>query len=60
MPAWDVPTYPQYQDMNQQFLGIINDEACSEEPLLVRKDRAKIIELEAIEDVGAEYYKKKW
>lgn len=54
----DVPTYPQYQDMNQQFLEIINDEACSEEPLLVRKDRAKIIELDAIEDVGAEYYKK--
>ncbi|GFO98125.1 5-methyltetrahydropteroyltriglutamate--homocysteine methyltransferase [groundwater metagenome] len=53
----DVPTYPQYQDMNQQFLGIINDEACSEEPLLVRRDRARIMELDAIEDVGAEYYK---
>ncbi len=54
----DVPTYPQYQDMNQQFLGIINDETCMEEPLLVRKDRARIIELEAIEDVGSEYHKK--
>ncbi len=54
----DVPTYPQYQDMNQQFLGIINDESMTEEPLLVRKDRARIMELEAIEDVGTEYYKK--
>lgn len=54
----DVPTYPQYQDMNQQFLGIINDEASSEEPLLVRKEKAKIIELEAIEEVGADHYKK--
>jgi len=54
----EVPTYPQYQDMNQQFLGIINDESMTEEPLLVRKDKARILELEAIEDVGAEYYKK--
>jgi len=54
----DVPTYPQYQDMNQQFLGIINNESMTEEPLLVRKDRASIMELEAIEDVGIEYYKK--
>ncbi len=54
----DVPTYPQFQDMNLQFLGIINDEPMTEEPLLVRKDRARIMELEAIEDVGAEYYKK--
>ncbi len=54
----DVPTYPQFQDMNQQFLGIINDEANTEEPLLVRKEKARIMELEAIEEVGAEYYKK--
>ncbi len=54
----DVPTYPQFQDMNQQFLGFINDESMTEEPLLVRKDRAKIMELEAIEDIGSEYYNK--
>ncbi len=54
----DVPTYPQFQDMNQQFLGIINDESRTEEPLLVRKDKARIIELEALEEVGAEYHKK--
>jgi len=35
----DVPTYPQFQDMNQQFLGIINDESAQEEPLIVRKEK---------------------
>jgi len=54
----EVPTYPQFQDMNQQFLGIINDESRTEEPLLVRKDKARIMELEALEEVGAEYHKK--
>jgi len=54
----DVPTYPQFQDMNQQFLDIINDESKTEEPLLVRKDKARIVELEALEEAGAEYYKK--
>ncbi len=54
----DVPTYPQFQDMNQQFLGIINDESAAEEPLVVRKEKARIMELVAIEDVGAEYYRR--
>ncbi len=54
----DVPTYPQFQDMNQQFLGIINDESAAEEPLIVRKEKARITELEAVEEVGEEYYRK--
>ncbi len=54
----DVPTYPQFQDMTQQFLGIINDESAQEEPLIVRREKARIMELEAIEEVGAEYYRK--
>ena len=54
----DVPTYPQFQDMNQQFLGIINDEKSTDEPLLVRKEKARILELDAIEEVGADYFKK--
>jgi 5-methyltetrahydropteroyltriglutamate--homocysteine methyltransferase len=54
----DVPTYPQFQDMNQQFLGIINDESATEEPLIVRRERARIMELEAIEEVGEEYYRR--
>lgn len=54
----DVPTYPQFQDMTQQFLEVINDDSMTEEPMLVRRDKARIKELEALEDVGAEYYKK--
>jgi len=54
----DVPTYPQFRDMNQMFLDIINDEPSQEEPLIVRKDRARIMELSAIEEVGDEYTKK--
>ncbi len=53
----DVPTYPQFQDMNRQFLDIINDDSKTEEPLIVRKEKARIIELDALEEVGAEYYK---
>ena len=54
----DVPTYPQFRDMNQMFLEIINDESAQEEPLIVRKDRARIMELSAMEDVGAQYLNK--
>src|SRR3970040_2078978 len=54
----DVPTYPQFQDMNQQFLGIINDESTPDEPLIVRREKARIMELEAIEEIGAEYFRK--
>ncbi|NJD52068.1 MAG: methionine synthase [Candidatus Methanoperedens sp.] len=54
----DVPTYPQFRDMNQMFLEIINDESAQEGPLIVRMDRARIMELSAMEDVGAQYLKK--
>ncbi len=53
----DAPTYPQFQDMNQQFLGIINDESAQDEPLVVKKEKARIMELEAIEEVGEKYFK---
>ncbi len=54
----EVPTYPQFRDMNQMFLDIINDESASEEPLVVREERARIMELSVLEDVGAEYAKR--
>lgn len=54
----DVPTYPQFQDMTKQFLDIINNDSLTEEPMLVRKENAKIKELEILEDVGKEYSKK--
>jgi 5-methyltetrahydropteroyltriglutamate--homocysteine methyltransferase len=51
----DVPTYPQFQDMNQQFTRIIDDPGCSEAPFLVKEESAEIIELAAIEPVAKEY-----
>jgi 5-methyltetrahydropteroyltriglutamate--homocysteine methyltransferase len=54
----EIPTYPQFRDMNQMFLEIINDESAQEEPLIVRKEKAKILELSALEDVGSQYFKK--
>ncbi|KXS42971.1 methionine synthase [Methanolobus zinderi] len=51
----EVPTYPQYQDMNEQFLSIIRDPDCSEEPFKVKLNDARIIELEAIEFVAKAY-----
>lgn len=61
----DIPTYPQFQDMNRQFLDIINDETNTERekeeeyvPMLIRKRNARIIELDAIEDFGKEYHEK--
>ena len=61
----DIPTYPQFQDMNKQFLDIINDDTNTERekeeeyiPMLIRKRNARIVELNAIEEVGKEYHKK--
>jgi len=54
----EIPTYPQFRDMNQMFLEIINDESQQEEPLIVKKEKARIMELFALEDVGAQYLKK--
>ena len=51
-----IPTYPQYQDMNKQFLDIIDGSA--EEPFLVKEDSAKIVELEFLK-VWAEDYKER-
>ncbi|WP_406670679.1 methionine synthase [Methanolobus sp. ZRKC4] len=51
----EVPTYPQYQDMNEQFLSIIRDSDCTEEPFKVKLANARIIELEAIESVAKLY-----
>lgn len=52
-----VPTYPQFQDMNLQFLDIINDDECVEEPFKVKEDCARILELEAIEPAALKYKK---
>jgi 5-methyltetrahydropteroyltriglutamate--homocysteine methyltransferase len=51
----EVPTYPQYQDMNEQFLSIIRDSDLTEEPFKVKLANARIIELQAIETVARAY-----
>ncbi|AKB26673.1 5-methyltetrahydropteroyltriglutamate-- homocysteine methyltransferase [Methanosarcina sp. MTP4] len=54
-----VPTYPQYQDMNEQFLKVIRDESCCDGPFEVKLECARIEELDAIESV-AKVYKEKF
>lgn len=54
----DIPTYPQYQDMNEQFLRVIRDENCCEGPFDVKLECARIEELEAIETVAKAYREK--
>lgn len=44
-----VPCYPQVRDMNDQFLKILNSSDLVEEPYLVRKDMARLPELQAFE-----------
>ncbi len=51
----EVPTYPQYQDMNEQFLSIIRDPENCEEPFKVKSDAARIMELGSIEPVAKAY-----
>ncbi|MHC1574481.1 MAG: methionine synthase [Candidatus Methanogasteraceae archaeon] len=53
----EVPTYPQFQDMNQQFLRSINDPTCNDKPFLVKESCAEIIELSMIEPVARDYFK---
>ncbi len=50
-----VPTYPQFRGMDRQFMAIINDPDCAEEPFKIREDCARIGELEAIKAAAARY-----
>ncbi len=52
----EVPTYPQLRDMNNQFLSIIKDPECCDEPFRVREEAAVIAELEMIEQAASLYY----
>ncbi|MDD3043661.1 MAG: methionine synthase [Methanosarcinaceae archaeon] len=54
----DIPTYPQYQDMNEQFLRVIRNESCCESPFDVKLECAGLGELEAIETVAKAYREK--
>ena len=50
-----VPTYPQFQDMNKQFLSILNDPDCTDGPFSVKPECAKIVELEILESAAKQY-----
>jgi len=54
----EVPTYPQFQDMIAQFSERIMDDERTEEPLLIKEEDAVIDELDALDDLGAEYKEK--
>ncbi|VUT24769.1 MAG: 5-methyltetrahydropteroyltriglutamate--homocysteine methyltransferase [Candidatus Methanolliviera sp. GoM_asphalt] len=49
----DVPTYPQFRNMNSQFLNPIKKE---EEPYLIREENANIKEIELIEEIGRDIF----
>jgi 5-methyltetrahydropteroyltriglutamate--homocysteine methyltransferase len=51
----EVPTYSQYQDMNEQFLSVIRNPENCEGPFKVKIDAARIIELESIESLAKAY-----
>ena len=44
----EVPTYPQFRDMIRMFMDPIEDPELAESPYLIKKDFAKILELEAV------------
>jgi 5-methyltetrahydropteroyltriglutamate--homocysteine methyltransferase len=52
----DVPTYPQFQDMNQQFLRYLKKEGRVDEPYLITEKHARIVEVDAVEPVAREYF----
>ncbi|OPY20999.1 MAG: 5-methyltetrahydropteroyltriglutamate--homocysteine methyltransferase [Methanomethylovorans sp. PtaU1.Bin093] len=51
----EAPTYPQYQDMNEQFLSVIRDPENTEEPFKVKEKAARILELEAVQPAAQMY-----
>jgi 5-methyltetrahydropteroyltriglutamate--homocysteine methyltransferase len=51
----EVPTYPQFQDMITQFSEPIMDAERTEAPLLIKEGEAQLKELDALEQVAAEY-----
>jgi 5-methyltetrahydropteroyltriglutamate--homocysteine methyltransferase len=46
----EVPTYPQYRDMVGMFMGLISSPDTSESPYLVKRDLARIFELDALKE----------
>lgn len=49
----EIPNYPQFRDMNEQFLGVIRNEACCTGPYALKEECAGTVELEALEAYAA-------
>jgi len=45
----EVPTYPQFRDMIRMFMDRIENPDYQEDPYLIKKEHAKIMELEAVQ-----------
>ena len=54
----EVPNYPQFQNMISQFTEPIMDDDKTEAPLLIREEEAKLVELDALEELAREYKEK--
>ncbi len=44
----EVPTYPQFRDMIRMFMDNIENPAYADDPYLIKKEHARIMELEAV------------
>ena len=55
----EVPNYPQFQNMITQFSEPIMDGERTEAPLLIKEGEARILELNALEDLAEEYDEKR-
>ncbi|MBE0516788.1 MAG: methionine synthase [Methanophagales archaeon] len=51
----EVPNYPQFQNMITQFSEPIMDGKRTEAPLLIKEEEARILELNALEELAEEY-----
>ena len=55
----DVPNYPQFQNMIAQFIVPILDDDRTEAPLLIKEEEAKIVEMDALEQMAMAYREKR-
>ncbi len=44
----EVPTYPQFRNMIRMFMDLLEDPELTESPYLIKREHAKIMELEAV------------
>lgn len=55
----EVPNYPQFQNMIAQFSEPIMDGGRTEAPLLIKEEEAKMVEMDALEEMAKDYTERK-